>query len=340
MRADKMYFSENRMTADIHHTSFREHSGLEVRELSGGVILDSLHAQLTDFTVATAASRIRQNSLLNYSSLSALTDFPGTVHVRASIDESHIAVSDLLFFQPSLPLRNTPGAVIRFAFQVSGLVRDLQVERCRVAAGDSTIIDVTGSIRGLPEAETAYYDMHLRQFSSGRNDIRALVADTLLPKNLVLPVAMRMSGDFRGTTKNFSASSVIATSIGRLTGNVALISAQGPGSQTSQWKTEVTVEEFDVGSLLNDVETFGPVSLKASAFGTGFGKDDIEAQVHVDVDKAVVNGYPYRRLSIQGTAGPTMFEGKAEIKDSNIACTFNGTVNTSEENPATNSHSM
>ena len=28
-----------------------------------------------------------------------------------------------------------------------------------------------------------------------------------------------------------------------------------------------------------------------------------------------------------------MFDGKAEIQDSNIAFTFNGTVNTSEENP-------
>jgi len=333
MRAENISFSETRITADIHHTSFREHSGLEVRELSGEFILDSLHAQLTDVTVETAASRIRQNVLLSYSSLSALKNLPGNVNVRASIGESHIAVSDLLFFQPSLPLRNTPGAVIRFAFQVSGLVRDLQVERCRVAAGDSTIIELTGSIRGLPEAETAYYDMQLLLFASGRNDIRALVGDTLLPKNIVLPVAMRISGDFKGTTKDFSASSVIATSIGRLKGTVALTSAHGLSSKASRWKTDVTVEEFDIGSLLNDTETFGPVSLKASAVGTGLSKDNIEAQVDVEADKVVLHGYAYRRLSLKGTAGPTLFEGKAEIKDSNIAFTFNGTVNTSEENP-------
>ncbi len=294
----------------INHTSFREHSGLEVRELSGGFALDSLHAQFTDFTVETAASRIRQSTLLSYSSLSALKHLPGTVNVKATIDDSHIAVSDLLFFQPSLPIRNKPGAAIRFSSQLSGLVRDLRVEEFRAAAGDSTTVDLTGSIRGWPEAETPYYDVTLRLFSSGRNDIRALVADTLLPKNLVLPAAMRMSGTFKGTTTNFSASSVIATSIGSLKGSVALNSGKGPNSKASRWKTNVVVEEFNVGSLLNDPETFGPVSLTASAAGTGLRKDDIEAQLNVEVDKAVLNGYPYRRLSLQGTASPNNVRGE------------------------------
>jgi translocation and assembly module TamB len=333
MRAENLYYSENRMRADISHTSFREHSGFELRQLSGGFIFDSLHVQFMDFTVETAASRIHQNILLSYSSLDALKNLPGTVNVKATIDDSHLAISDLLFFQPSLPIRNTPGASIRFSSQLSGLVGNLQVEEFRAAAGDSTTIDLTGSIRGLPEAETANYDVSLRLFSSGRNDIQALIADTLLPKNIVLPTTMKMSGNFKGTLKNFSASTVIATSIGNLKGNAALNTGEGTGSTASRWKADVIVEEFDVGSLLNDTETFGPVSLKASAAGTGLNKDDIKAKLNVQMDKAVVNGYPYRRLSIDGTASPKMFEGKVEIQDSNLAFIFNGTVNTSKEKP-------
>ena len=75
---------DHRISADILHTSFREHSGLEVREISGGFVLDSVHAQLKDFTVETAGSRIYQNTLLSYSSLSALTNLAGTVNVKAT----------------------------------------------------------------------------------------------------------------------------------------------------------------------------------------------------------------------------------------------------------------
>ena len=333
MRAENIYFSENRMKADIHHTSFREHSGLDVRELSGGFILDSLHAQLTNFTVETATSRVHQNILFSYSSLSALKNFPGSVKVKATIDDSHAAISDLLLFLPSLPFKSTPGASINFSSQLSGLVGDVRIDAFRVAVGDSTTIDLTGSIRGLPEVDTAHYDINLRLFTSGRKDIQTLVADTLLPQNIVLPASIRLSGNFNGTVKNFSASSVITTSIGNVKGNVAMNSPQSSSSKANRWNAEVIVEEFNIGSLLNDPETFGQVSLKASAAGTGLTKDDIEAQLDIQVDKAVLNGYPYRRLSLHGTASPKMFDGKAEIQDSNIAFTFNGTVNTSEENP-------
>ena len=127
MRAENLYYSEDRMSADISHTSFREHSGFELRQLSGGFVLDSLHAQLKDLTVETTASRIHQNILLSYSSLKALKSLSGTVNVKATIDDSHIAISDLLFFQPSLSIRKTPGASIRFSSRLSGLVGDLQV---------------------------------------------------------------------------------------------------------------------------------------------------------------------------------------------------------------------
>jgi translocation and assembly module TamB len=331
MRAENLSYSKNRMKADISHTSFREHSGFDLRELSGGFILDSLHAQLANFTVATATSRIHPNILLSYTSLSALRNFPGSVKMKAAIDDSHLAVSDLLYFLPVLPIKNTSKASIKISMQLSGLVSDFRVEKFRASAGNSTKIDLAGTICGLPNVKTAYYDMNLNFFSTSRKDIQALVADTLLPKNIVLPSSIKISGNFKGTAKKFSASSTIATSIGNVKVNLELNS--GKESKLRQWKTDVNIEEFNVGSLLNDPETFGQVSLKAFAAGTGLSKDDMEAQLNINVEKAVVNGYPYHNLVINGKASPQMFEGRAEMQDSNIVFIFSGIVNMSKENP-------
>ena len=332
MRAENLCFSESQISANVSHTSLREHSGLELHELSGRFAFDSLHVRLTDFMVETAGSRIRLNTLLSYTSLSALKNLPGTVNVKATIGESHLAISDLLFFQPSLPIRNTPGASIRFSSELSGPVGDLRVEELRLAMGDSTTVDLTGAIRGLPDAKTAYFDVNVRLLSTGWKDVQMLVADSVLPNNIILPNSMRLSGTFKGTSKKFSVSTDLATSGGSVKGTAAFDFGQKPGSE-NQWNTDVVVEEFNVGLLLNDPETFGPVSFAASAAGTGLTKDNIEAQLNVQVDKAVVNGYPYRRLSLKGTATPNMFDGKAEIQDSNIAFTFNGSINTSKKNP-------
>ncbi len=333
MRAGNMHYSGNHIAADIHQASFREHSGIELHELSGGFKLDSLHAQLTDFTVATATSRIHQNTLLSYSSLSALRNFPGTVSVKATFSDSHVALSDLLSFLPALPMRNIPGASIVFSSKLSGFVRDLHIEEFRATTGDSTTVDLTGSILGLPEVEKTYYDVNLRLLSSGRKDIQALLADSLLPKSIVLPATMTMSGTYKGTLKSFSVSSVIETSIGNVQGTLAMISGPGPGSRDTQWKTDVNVEEFNIGSLLNDPETFGPVSMKISAAGTGLNKDNVDGQINVLVDKAVVLGYPYRHILLDGTARPNRFDVKSSVQDSNIVFALTGSASTSGEDP-------
>ena len=333
MRAGGMYFSDRRITAAIAHTSFRERCGLDVRELSGGFTLDSLHAQLSDFTLETAASRIRQSMLLGYGSLSALEDLDPDVIVKATLEDSHVAVSDLLLLEPSLPIKNRDGATIRFSSQISGAVGDLRVEKCRIATDDSTTVDLTGSIQGLPDFATLYYDVRVRASGPAGRDLQSLVADTLLPKNLVLPSTIEMNGRFEGTTKDFFASASIATSMGSMEGNVLVRSRRSFPPETREWKAEVSVDEFDVGSLLHDPETFGPVSLSVSAAGTGVRKEDMEAQVNGEIDKAVVNGYAYRHLSLDGTVRPGMFQGKAEIRDSNIVFVFNGAVNTREEKP-------
>ena len=333
MRAANLFFSDTRMGANLLHTSFREHSGLDVREVSAGFTLDSVHAELSDLTVETRASRIRQNLLLSYSSLSALKSLRGDVIVDAKINESRIAISDVLLFRPDLPAGKKSGGVIGVSATISGTVKDLNVEECRISAGDSTTVDLSGSVRGLPDAASSYYDISLHELSSGRNDIQALVPDTLLPKSLVLPAAVKVTGRFRGTMKEFAASGLLATSIGNVKGSVTLKPGKARNENTGQWNAEVSVDELDVGSLLNEPETFGTVSLTATAVGSGLSKSDMEARVNVRMDRAVLNGYPYRGFSLTGNIRPDMFEGEAEIRDSNIVFTFNGAVNTGEEKP-------
>ncbi len=247
MRADHLFLSDDRIHGTLRQMSFREHSGLDVKEISGEFLVDSIHAQLTDFIVETAASRIRQNLLLRYTSLSALKALRGDVIVDGAVEDSHIAISDVLLVRPSLPIRNRTGATIRLTAEFSGILADVKFGDCRIATGESTRIDLTGSIRGLPEAATSYVDVNLREFSTGRNDIRALVADSVLPKNLVLPATINMNGQFRGTMKRFFASASIATSDGNVNGN-AIFSSE----KTLDW----TIRSVEGGGICGGVQSW------------------------------------------------------------------------------------
>ncbi|MHB1049695.1 MAG: translocation/assembly module TamB domain-containing protein [Bacteroidota bacterium] len=331
LHAEKIRFAKNHIAAEIGHTSFREQSGLELRELKGTIVIDSVHARGTDLTVETAGSQLHHNILLRYGSLADLEKLSGSVNITASVDDSHIAVSEILSFFPAIPLKNSPGAVIRFSSTLSGSIGDLRVDDFLVTTGNSTMLDLSGSIRGLPDVETAHYTVALRQLSTGQRDIQLLLPDTLVPKSIVIPVSIRLSGEFEGTITNFAASADAATSIGMIQAHGELHS--GDGTDTARWKSDILVKEFDVGALTGDSVTFGPVSLNASATGTGVTIDDIIAQVHIAVEKAVVFGYPYSRLTIDGTASPTMFDGRAVMKDTNIAFTYAGIINMDTTHP-------
>ena len=334
LRAGDIVVGDTRIAADIQHASFREHAGLEVRELSGGFIADSVHAQLTDVTLETGASLLHQDLLLTYASITELTDSPGNVEVSARTRESYLDASELHKLWPSLPLAHVPEGTIRFGLAVSGRVRDLQIEHLQMGAGNASTVDLSGSIRGLPDVATASYDIDLKELSTGRKDLHALLGDSLLPANLVMPIAMHMNGSFHGTPSNFSAAAALETSIGNLQAHVAFNTTRRDSAHSPHWQADVMTEGLNAGALFTDAEILGPVSLKASAAGTGLHMADIEARVDAEVDRVRLNGVELRQLSVHGSAGSQMFSGTAEMRDSSLAFTFDGTVNTSEERPA------
>ena len=330
LRAGGISFDSARCEAAIQQASFREKGGFILRQLSGTIAYDGRHAQLKDFTIETGVSRLRQDLLLTYASFRTLADSPGTVHVTAALHESRVGFADLLYFRPSLPLR--PNAALTLSARLSGPINDLQVQELRCAAGSSTVLDLSGSVRGLPAMKNARFDLALRNFSTRRSDFRALLSGSLLPGSITLPDSISLRAAFKGSLRDFSATADLETSIGRA--NATLAVSGGGDSRRARWRADAAIRSFDVGALLNSGGSLGQVSLRASAEGTGLRKEDLTARLDAEVEQAVLNGYPYQHLSVHGNVSAQKFEGEAAMQDSNIAFTFNGSVDTDTAKPA------
>jgi translocation and assembly module TamB len=331
LEAEKIYLSAARASAYLKHLSLMEHNGLRLQDLSFYAAADSLHAQLSDFVFETPSTTIHQDILLTYPSPSVVKNHPGDVRVNMSIDNSHIGIPDLLLFNPSLPVKRSDGT-IGIEVSLSGRLNDLRIDECKASAGDSTVIDIVGTVSGLPDAKTAVYDLTIQKIASARKDIETFVLDTLLPKSIAIPASMHMTGAFKGTMNDFTASTDIWTTIGSIAASASF--AGGAASDSSRWKTKISVINFDLAALMRDSTTFGPLSLTASADGKGMKKEDITAQVNVNVDKAVLLGYPYHGLSVNGTAGAEKFDGTIELQDSNLVFLYKGLVDISKDHPA------
>ena len=66
----------------------------------------------------------------------------------------------------------------------------------------------------------------------------------------------------RGPRGIFPLLLTVATSIGKITGNAQLNSGAASDSADYRWKADVVAEEFNVGQLLGDTESFGPVTVE------------------------------------------------------------------------------
>ena len=102
------------------------------------------------------------------------------------------------------------------------------MESLRLAAGDSTLVDLSGSLQGLPAWRTMNADLGLHTFSTGRADLQALLPPSLLPQAVAFPASLHLTGTFKGSQRNFSAAADLVTSFGRAHATVATRGPRGP----------------------------------------------------------------------------------------------------------------
>jgi translocation and assembly module TamB len=327
--AADLYMSGTRAGGHLTHASLSDHSGLKINNVSFSAVVDSLHAQLSDFQLETPSTTIHQRLVLNYPSFSFFTQHPGDVRVNLTIDDTHIGIPDILLVAPSLPMKYSDKAIALGAI-ISGTFNDMRIEKFTARAGDTSAVDITGMVRGLPDVNNAYAELTIQALSTGRDDVRMFVPDTLYPKTITIPSFVTVTGAFTGSRKEFSTSTTIRTTIGTMKASASLAG----GGSTNRWNTNVDIDNFNVGALLNDTSELGPVTLSATAEGSGLTKNDLTGHIALNVDKVTLLGYPYRHLTVEGTASAEMFDGNIELRDSNLVLLYHGSADISETHPA------
>lgn len=329
-----VYVGPEKLTAVFEHASFTERSGMVLRELSGAVVIDSSHAEAAGLVVAVNASRFDQDVLLRYSSREELDVLAGTLSVRAVVRDSHVALSDLLFFVPTMPLNDSAGAVVRFSADITGRVDALNLSRLSVTSGASTAAEIAGAIHGYPGTPSARYDLTLRSLTTGRDDIRRFVSDSLLPRTIRIPDSIRLSGVFKGTVREFSASALVTTTIGTLEGALTMSAGDTIRHTASRWSMSVIGEAFNAGELLRDTTMLGPATFTATAAGTGGWNDGLRGDAHLLVSRIRISGYDYSGIALSASGGQEQFTAEGTVQDPFLDLNFQGKVSMDTLHPA------
>ncbi len=335
LNAESFVYTLDTIAGTINEGSFSEKSGFKLTKLNTNFFYGKTKAYFKDLELHTPFTTIRDRIEISYPSIESLSKNLGELSIDANLKNNRLGFRDILTFVPTLagtpPFDKNPNATLNINGKVEGKLKNLNIPRLQISGLGSTRIDASARIKGLPDVNKSYFDVTIRQFSSRKSDLVALMPQGTLPANIRLPERFSLTGTFKGGITNFNTNLNLNSDFGSAKA-IAAYNARVKGRET--YKANVRVFNFNVGRLLKQEKTIGRVTVAANVAGTGTNPKNLNARFSGKVIKAGYNGYTYRNLNLSGGARNGAISAKANMADSNLDFDLSATANMKKKYPA------
>ena len=322
----------------VNEMSLREQKGFVLRQFSSRLTYDQNHIELADLKIETDKSRIGNYIGIAFRSINTIADSLGSLKTKVNLQNTVIALSDVLQFKPDL--LNNPrihldkNTAIALNCKIDGTVDDLQLNQLKISSLNNTSVELNGILKKVRDPKQLFANITLTKLQTGKQDIEQVMDTSVLSKTIAVPNDILITGSFKGYLKNFDGAANVSTSIGNASASIKMNPAAGNKEQA--YEAHAHVDRFDLGKLLRKQDLLGPLSIKTDIKGEGLTDSTIHAELKTVVREAVFKKYAYRNLSIEGIIHKKSFEGKANIDDKNLAFDYWGIVDLDSLHPRYN----
>jgi len=334
LNAENLYYGNDTISGNIKSLAANEKRGLQIQSLKTNFFYGPKNASLENLYVRTPQTLLQNKIKMQYASLDALKKDLGNLTLDANLKDSKVGFKDILLFAPDLqknnPFKSNPNAILYLNTRLSGKVKDLTIPQFEMSGIGTTKVAVSGKIKGLPDAQKAYYDLDIKKLSSTSKDIYSFVPTGTIPKNIQLPSQLSLQGKFKGYVQNFKTNLALNSSFGN-----AKVDALFDQRIKKKEKYDATVYllDFDLGRLIKN-DSIGKITLKAKVKGKGLDPKMAQAELDGIVQKAVFNRYTYRDLALKGNIENGSFAVKSGMKDPNLNFNLVASGNTKQKYPS------
>ncbi len=318
LEADDFYYSLDSISGNINSSSMREKSGLVIESLRTNFLYSDNGAYLKELYLETPHTVIQEKILLGYESLETLQNNLGEVEIEANLTNSKIGFQDILLLAPDLrdiePFKGNPNTTIFVDGKVSGQINNLKITDFRASGFGSTAVAVTGTITGLPDAETARYNLDLNTFRTTARDLGQILPKGTIPDSINIPERFNATGSFTGTAENFKTRIDLESTAGSAN-IVAEVDMRQENAET--YMADIQFNNFELGKLIQN-DSLGALTLNVEVKGVGFDPETADAIASGTIEKAVYNSYAYEDLKFEGKMEDGVFRLDALMEDPNI----------------------
>lgn len=316
--ATTIKYSPTLSSGTINSFSVEAKNGLVVEELKTKFYYSTTVSYLKNLYLKTPKTEIKDQIVANYTNLKTLSTDLSQLSIKAMIKKSKIAVSDILLFVPQLektaPFSTNKNAIVSIDGVVYGKLNNLTIPSLEISGIGNTYASISGKIKGLPDAEKAYYDINIKNIKTTSNDIYSFVPNGVIPATIQLPKELSTKGTFKGFVSNFDANLLLKSSMG----NAKIIANFDQTIKDKEkYNAKAWLDEFNLGAFLKN-KNLGKMSVQADVKGNGLNPKTASATIISTLSKAEFNNYAYHDITAKATLQNGLYTAKIDSNDENI----------------------
>ncbi len=335
LHADNFLYTPDSMRASITKGSMSEKSGFRLTALRTDFLYAANGAYLHNLLLETPGTTLRRSATVGYTSLEGVQKDIGTLKLNIDLTQSKVQVKDILTFAPFLdnqPALSNPQATWLLDGNITGAVNNLNIHRLDVRALNNTSLNMHGTITGLPDPKKLKGDIVINSFKTSGKDIRLLAPKGSLPTSIRLPETYNLRGSITGSIYSAKANLSLNTDLGSaaLNGTAANITDK----QRATYNATLTAKQLDLGAILKNDTTYGPVTATVTASGTGYDKQIVNAKLNAIINSVVYNRYNYNNIKLDAQLAKKLADFNLNVQDPNITLAIRGKADLTTEYPA------
>lgn len=315
-----LYYSNDSISGSLTNLAAEDHSGFNLKKLSGNFVYTNKEAVFENLVAETPTSIIRDYIRIAYPSLELATKNLELLTIEANLSKSRIDMHDAAFFSPEIKkidaLRPILNQTIYVDGQVNGKLNNLHIPSLHFRALKDTELLASATIKGLPNVENVIIDLDLKKLSSGKNDLDILLDKSLFPDSMTFnfPNTLLLSGKFMGGLQGFETDLHLNTD----RGEINLLGNLNIAHEDTTYVANISIDNFDLGYLLNQDSIIGLVSADAQLNGKGLDINTLHSEVQANLHNASIFGYDYNSIDMNLASDQGSISGAMNSNDPNI----------------------
>jgi hypothetical protein len=334
-----LLFTEGQLTTRLEQLSLESLSGFKVNTMTAGEFkLSKRGLAFNDMRLETPFSSVGDTFAMRYTDFPDFEEFEDKILMSAHFAGASIALRDIMHFATGLQqnefFQKNKDEIVTIDGQASGKVNNLRGRDLKVKLATGAEFTGDFSSRNLSVKDEEYLNLRINRLRTTMGTIVELIPRLDPPENFRKLGNLDFSGSFDGFFQDFVANGELDSDLGRAAMDMRLNVKNG--RERAEYSGRLSLLNFDLEGWTSD-PNFGMVTLVSEVKdGRGLTGLTANAKLEAIIDSFFFKKYKYENIKINGQLNRSLFDGKLDIRDENIALDFAGEIDFRDSVPAFN----